>query len=125
MGRAGAHAFVFDTIGRQDPPAITHPQFFYGFAGVTMAWQFTFLVIAMNPVRFRPMMIPSVLEKLGYVGTVVALHLQERVSPSQLMISAPDALLGVLVRCGRPSANIAALNTTPSPQTSHLRKKVV
>jgi hypothetical protein len=24
--------FMFDTIGRQDPPVITHPQFFYGFA---------------------------------------------------------------------------------------------
>jgi hypothetical protein len=25
--------FLFDAIGRQDPPAITHPQFFCGFAG--------------------------------------------------------------------------------------------
>jgi hypothetical protein len=88
--------FLFDRIGRQDPPAITHPQFFYGFAGVAMAWQVAFVVIATNPVRFRPMMIPSVLEKLGYVATVVALHLQGRVSPSQLMTSIPDALLGVL-----------------------------
>jgi len=88
--------FMFDTIGRQDPPVITHPQFFYGFAGVTMAWQFAFFVIATNPVRFRPMMIPSVLEKLAYVATVVFLHLQGRLSPSQLMTSAPDALLGVL-----------------------------
>jgi hypothetical protein len=88
--------FLFDTIGRQDPPVITHPQFFYGFAAVTMAWQFVFFVIATNPARFRPMMIPSVLEKLGYVGTVVVLRLQGRLSASQLMTSLPDALLGVL-----------------------------
>ncbi len=82
--------FMFDTIGRQDPPAITHPQFFYGFAGVTMTWQFAFFVIATNPARFRPMMIPSVLEELGYVATVVVLHLRGRLSPSQLMTSAPE-----------------------------------
>jgi hypothetical protein len=88
--------FMFDTIGRQDPPAITHPQFFYGFVGVAMAWQFAFFVIAMDPARFRLMMIPSVLEKLGYAGTVVVLHLQGRLSHSQLMTGIPDALLGVL-----------------------------
>ena len=26
--------FLFDTIGRQDPPPITHPGFYYGFVGV-------------------------------------------------------------------------------------------
>jgi hypothetical protein len=25
--------FMFDLIGRQDPPVITHPGFFYGFVG--------------------------------------------------------------------------------------------
>ena|SRR5260370_37139146 len=88
--------FMFDTIGRQDPPVITHPQFFYGFAGVTMAWQLAFFLIATNPARFRPMMIPSVIEKLGYIATVMVLHLQGRLSPLQLTTSAPDALLGVL-----------------------------
>jgi hypothetical protein len=88
--------FLFGTIGRQDPPVITHPQFLYGFAGVTMAWQFAFFVIATNPVRFRPMMIPSVIEKLGYVGTVAMLRLQGRLSPAQLTTSTPDALLGAL-----------------------------
>ena len=28
--------FMFDLIGRQDPPPITHPAFFYGFAA--SAW---------------------------------------------------------------------------------------
>ena len=61
-----------------------------------MAWQFAFFAIAMNPVRFRPMMIPSVIEKLGYVMTVVVLRLQGRLSPAQLTTSAPDTLLGAL-----------------------------
>jgi hypothetical protein len=29
--------FLFDEIGRQNPPAITHPEFFYGFVAVTLA----------------------------------------------------------------------------------------
>ena len=26
--------FIFDMIGRRDPPPITHPGFFYGFVGL-------------------------------------------------------------------------------------------
>jgi len=26
---------MFGTIGRQDPPSMTHPQFYFGFLGVT------------------------------------------------------------------------------------------
>jgi len=55
--------FMFDLIGHKDPPPITHPGFFYGFVGVGLAWQIAFLIIAKNPVRLRPMMIPSVVEK--------------------------------------------------------------
>src|SRR6267378_5544383 len=29
--------FLFDLIGKQDPPAITHPGFYYGFAGCVIA----------------------------------------------------------------------------------------
>ncbi len=89
--------FMFDMIGRQEPPPITHPQFYYGSAGVTMAWQFAFFVIATDPARFRPMMIPSMLEKLGYVVAVVVLYLQRRMSSVQLMTGVPDTLLGLLV----------------------------
>jgi len=53
---------MFDVIGRQDPPAITHPGFYYGFVSVGLAWQVAFLVIARDPVRFRLMMIPAALE---------------------------------------------------------------
>ncbi|MGA2741465.1 MAG: hypothetical protein ABSG65_29025 [Bryobacteraceae bacterium] len=88
--------FVFDRVGRQDPPPITHPQFYYGFAGVGLAWQFAFFIIASDPARFRPMIIPSLLEKASYVGALVALYLQGRISPVQAATGAPDALLAVL-----------------------------
>jgi hypothetical protein len=51
--------FTFDVIGRQDPPAISHPGFYYGFVGVALAWQVAFIVISRDPVRLRPMMIPA------------------------------------------------------------------
>ena len=41
--------FLFDAIGRNDPPPITHPGFFYGFVGVALAWQVAFIFIASRP----------------------------------------------------------------------------
>ena len=88
--------FMFDLIGRKDPPAITHPGFYYGFVGVALAWQIVFLVIARDPVRLRPMMIPSVLEKFTYGIAVMALVMQGRMHRSDLVFAATDSILGLL-----------------------------
>jgi len=88
--------FIFDQIGVKDPPPVTHPLFYYGFAGVALAWQFVFLVIGSNPVRFRPLMLVSILEKLGYFVPALILYSQHRVHPVDLLISCGDALLAVL-----------------------------
>jgi hypothetical protein len=73
--------FSFDLIGRQYPPPITHPDFFYGFAGVAIAWQIAFLVIGRDPDRFQPMMLAAILEKFGYVATLTVLFLQGAAAP--------------------------------------------
>jgi hypothetical protein len=83
-------------VGRQDPPPITHPQFYFGFVGVGLAWQIAFLVIATDPVRFRPMIIPAVLEKLSYSATVAILYVQGRASAMQSATGIPDAILCLL-----------------------------
>jgi hypothetical protein len=88
--------FMFALIGKNDPPPITHPGFFYGFVGVAMVWQLAFILIARDPVRFRPMMIPAILEKLVYSIPVIILVLQKRMHPADLVFSATDLLLGVL-----------------------------
>jgi hypothetical protein len=88
--------FLFDLIGRQDPPPITHPAFYYGFVSVGLAFQIAFIVIARDPVRLRPMMIPSVLEKLGAGGSFVVLYLQHRLKPGDLALGCVDLLFGVL-----------------------------
>jgi hypothetical protein len=88
--------FIFDMIGRNDPPPITHPAFYYGFASVGLAFQLVFFVIARDPVRLRPMMIPSVLEKFGYGATLSALYLQHRLHPQDLALGGVDVLFGLL-----------------------------
>jgi hypothetical protein len=88
--------FLFDVIGRNDPPAITHPGFFYGFVGVALAWQVAFIFIATDPLRFRPLMIPSILEKAIWGATVIVLVLQQRMHNSDLIFAGADVLLGVL-----------------------------
>jgi hypothetical protein len=88
--------FIFNLIGQQDPPPITHPAFFYGFVGTGLAWQVAFFVIASNPARFRPMMIPSVLEKIGYGVPAVVLFLQKRMKSQDLLFSGADLLFAVL-----------------------------
>jgi len=88
--------FMFDLISKNDPPPITHPAFFYGFAGVALVWQLAFLFIATDPIRYRPLMIPAIFEKLVYSIPVIILVLQKRMHTSDLVFSATDLSLGVL-----------------------------
>jgi len=87
---------IFDMIGRNDPPPVTHPGFYYGFATVALTFQLVFIVIATDPVRFRPMMIPSVIEKFSYAVAVIALYLQRRMRAGDLVFAGTDLLLGLL-----------------------------
>jgi hypothetical protein len=87
---------MFDLIGRNDPPPITHPGFFYGFVGIGLAWQVAFIIIATDPVRYRPLMIPCVLEKLSWGVAVIVLVLQGRMYNSDLLFAGTDLFLGLL-----------------------------
>ena len=88
--------FMFDLIGRNDPPPITHPGFFYGFVGVGLAWQVAFIIIGTDAVRYRPLMIPCILEKVSWGAAVIVLVLQGRMYKSDLVLAGTDLLLGVL-----------------------------
>jgi hypothetical protein len=88
--------FLEKTIGRQTPPAITHPEYFYGFLGAGLAWQVLFLVLATDPIRYRPMMLPSVLEKFSYGVALVVLYSQHRLPLSVLAIGSMDWLFAFL-----------------------------
>jgi hypothetical protein len=88
--------FMFEVISRKDPPPITHPAFYYGFVGVALAWQVVFLIIATNPLRFRPLMIAGIVEKLSYAAALVVLYLQRRLHASDLIFGGVDLLLAIL-----------------------------
>ena len=106
--------FMFNLIGEKDPPPITHPAFFYGFVGVALAWQIAFIFIARDPIRFRPMMIPAILEKLVYSTPVIILVLQKRTNPTDLMFSATDLTLGALFLAAYLRTPRSVLQSSPS-----------
>ena len=88
--------WLFDVTGRSYSPPTDYPHFFYGFLSVAMAWQIAFLVIGSNPARYRPLMIPGMLEKLGHVGGVAALYGNARISVADAQAAIPDLLLAIL-----------------------------
>lgn len=88
--------WLVDLTGRHYAAPTEHPQFFYGFFSVALAWQIAFLVIGSNPLRFRALMIPSMLEKFGYVCTLIVLHGQARISAVDALPVIPDLVLGIL-----------------------------
>lgn len=85
-----------EKISRDSPPAITHPEYFYGFIGVVIAWQLVFLLIAREPLRLRPIMPVAIVEKLAFAIPVIVLYSQQRVSRSVLGFGLFDLVLGAL-----------------------------
>ncbi len=88
--------FMERSIGEKNPPAITHPEFFYGFIGVATAWQVAFLIIARDPVRYRLMMLPGILEKLGFGVAAIVLYAQGRLATQMLLAGIGDLVFAAL-----------------------------
>jgi hypothetical protein len=78
------------------PPAITHPEYYYGFVGVSLAFQVVFLIISTDPVKYRLLMIPSILEKFPFAIAVALLLAAGRVGTYILPGASIDAILGTL-----------------------------
>jgi len=88
--------FMEAKSGRDYPPAITHPEFYYGLIGVAIAWQLCFLIISRDPRRFRPIMPAAIVEKLSYGIAIIILYLQGRTGATILSSGLIDSLLGLL-----------------------------
>ncbi len=88
--------FMEQAIDRQTPPPITHPMFFYGFVGVTLAWQLLFFAIAKQPVRLRPVIPFAVLAKLSFGIGALALYSRGRLDHNDLWFGGIDLGLSVL-----------------------------
>ena len=85
-----------EKTGRDFPPPITHPEYYYGFVGVTAAWQVLYLFISTDPIRYRPLMIPPMLAKTSFVVACTILYLQQRLSAVTLGASMIDLALVIL-----------------------------
>ena len=88
--------FLFDISGRRYAPPEDYPHFFYGFLGVTLAWQIAFLIIGSNPSRFRLLMIPSIIEKVSFIAAVAVLYTGSRISAIDASAALPDIVLAIL-----------------------------
>ena len=102
--------FLERQTGEDYPPPITHPEYYYGFFGVTLAWQLLFLVIAADPVRYRTAMLPAMLEKASFAVAVPLLYAAGRVAAVWVGFAAMDATWLVLF--------VAAYLRTPKGQNT-------
>ena len=90
------HYFMEGQIGRDHPPAITHSEYFYGFVGVAVAFQIVFLIIAKDPIRYRLMIIPSIVEKFSFAIPTAILFYSGNIPTPLFAGGMIDALLGIL-----------------------------
>src|SRR5262245_12991226 len=88
--------FLEKQFGEHYPPEVTHPELYYGFACVTLAWQIVYLMMWRDPLRFRPMLIPAVVGKAGFAISVFVLFAQKRLEAAGVWLASGDLLLAVL-----------------------------
>lgn len=88
--------FMEAQTGRDYPPPITHPEYYYGFVGVAVAWQLAFLVISRDPLRYRPLMLPSIVEKASFGIAGAVLYVQGQLSSFMFGAAMIDSVLSVL-----------------------------
>jgi hypothetical protein len=77
-------------------PPTTHPEQFYGFVGIALAWQFAFVLISRDVARYRMLMPITVLEKLAFGLPAWILYLQGRAATEVVAVGSIDLLLGLL-----------------------------
>jgi hypothetical protein len=77
-------------------PRTSTPELYYGFVGAVFAWQLTSLIIARDPARYRPIMLPSGLGKLIFSVAVLGLWTAGRVPAYLLTFVAIDLAFAVL-----------------------------
>ncbi len=78
------------------PPPITHPEYFCGFAGVGIAFQVVFLIISLDPIKYRRLMIPSMIEKFSFSGANLVLFPHQRLAKEVVPGTLIDGILGLL-----------------------------
>ena len=91
-----ASYFALGQISAQHPPAVTHVEYFYGFISLALVFQFVFALIAIDPLRYRPLMIVGVFEKLAFFVPATILKVAATIPPPTYVFACIDMFLGVL-----------------------------
>jgi hypothetical protein len=89
-------AFSGKVIEQMMPGSLSHPEFFYGFVLLDMCWQVLYLFLSTDPVRYRPMMIPSLLAKASGTVALTWLYVLGRVSGLWITVAIVDGVFAVL-----------------------------
>jgi hypothetical protein len=105
--------FLLNEVGQLSPPLVTHPEFYFGFLVAGLAWQFSFLVISKDPVKYRPVMVPGMVEKFGFALACLVLYLRHALSARDASWAAIDFLFGIAfviayLRCQSSAENYDA-----------------
>lgn len=88
--------FLEEQLGERFPPAITHPELYYGFVWVTLGWQIVYLMMSRDPVRYRPMLLPAIVGKAGFAFSAFVLAARGRVDPTMAGSASIDLVLAAL-----------------------------
>ena len=88
--------FMHGPMSLRFPAPLTHPEHFYGFVGVAIAWQFVFIIISQDVRRFRALMLPAVLEKVSFGAAALVLYARGLVTTPVLCAGAIDLVFAVL-----------------------------
>lgn len=88
--------YLIETGMMGEIPTLTHPEFYYGFIGVAVAFQLVLITIATDPQKYRPLIFAALVEKFSFAIAVAVLVYTGRTSGQIIVGAAIDALLGVL-----------------------------
>jgi hypothetical protein len=70
---------------------------YYGVLGPLVAWQLVFFLIAADPKRYRPIMVPAMLEKTLWVLTLVVFYVRGTITTAEVLGGTiPHGVLGAL-----------------------------
>jgi hypothetical protein len=96
-------------FARHFPPAVTHPEYYYGCLGVVVIRHLLFLLIAKDPLRYRsrPCFLATA-EKFVFGVPTVVFYLQGRVVLPIVIAAVVDILFGfVFLEAYRRTARLS------------------
>lgn len=79
---------------------LAHPEFYYGFVAVTLAWQLQYALIGTDPLRYRPAMPVAMLAKGGFALSMALLYANDLVGVRWLGAAAFDGFWVLLFLVG-------------------------